>query len=469
MATFSPASGAETVDPATPEAGTVRLRSQSGDTYRSVVSHGSLVIEVTSLETQGFADEDAHRQVVAGTLARLDALEADGLGNRLVLLADENRVADLFNTQQTGVHQVYRVRDGEVQPAAGEVRAPEPDAIAPGIESLMQSSQGISVGGGVAFLSSWVGEFASEDEATAFVASLPASSDGALLVDPYYTPWEGEQATGGNGNGTWRVTGATQGGPFSGIVEVRQEGPYVVGIGWRTFGNVLPDPAVPATIADAQVACLAREGPCGAIPVDTVVPDTATPAPSPVADDGMIGSEAFGWSLPVDPSVWTVNEQFAESGYDFVEIQAGQSLVTFESVIDQSGDPEACILNEMRALQDLESHAVIEVGSDIPDDREAGLDGAHAWITYTVEPLADERADQEYTIRIDCYTLVEGGASLVMMHRAPRDAWAGERGKGDGLRDALELPDGVAGDAMLEAQPTWRWIMIDRHWIGRAA
>src|SRR5690606_13520334 len=109
-------------------------------------------------------------------------------------------------------------------------------------------------------------------------------------------PWETEQATGGDG--TWRVTGTTQSGPFSGIVEIRQEGPYVVGIGWRTFGNVLPDAAVPASVADAQVVCLAGEGPCGAIPVDSLVPDTATPAASPVADRGMISSEAFGWTVP---------------------------------------------------------------------------------------------------------------------------------------------------------------------------
>ena len=91
-------------------------------------------------------------------------------------------------------------------------------------------------------------------------------------------------------------------------------------------------------------------------------------------------------------------------------------------------------------LQDLEPHAVIELGSDDPDEVNAGLEPGHGWAVYTVEPLAEERADQEYTIRIDCYTVVDGAASLVVTHRAPRYEWEFERGKGQELRDALVLP-----------------------------
>jgi len=85
---------------------------------------------------------------------------------------------------------------------------------------------------------------------------------------------------------------------------------------------------------------------------------------------------------------------------------------------------------------------VIDLGSDI-DERPAGMERGHAWAIYTVEPLADERADQEYVIRFDCYTLIEGGANLVMSHRAPRDVWAEERAKGDEVRGGLQLPSGI--------------------------
>jgi hypothetical protein len=185
----------------------------------------------------------------------------------------------------------------------------------------------------------------------------------------------------------------------------------------------------------------------------------------------MIISAEFDWSLPVDPNTWVINEQFAEPGYDFAELQSGNSLVTLESVIDQHGDPQQCVLDEMHALREFEEHAVIELGSDDPDEVPAGLEPGHGWGIYTVEPLAEERADQEYTIRIDCYTIIDGGASLVVTQRAPRYEWEAEQEKGEELRDSLKLPGISAYRGILAWQQTnnWRCNVINRIWIGYAA
>jgi hypothetical protein len=121
-------------------------------------------------------------------------------------------------------------------------------------------------------------------------------------------------------------------------------------------------------------------------------------------------------------------------------------------------------------LQQFESSAVIELGSDDPDEVPAGSEQGHAWAIYTVEPLADERADQEYTIRIDCYTLIEGGANLVVTHRAPRDLWDVEREKGSDLRDTLTLPTAFRPDAIIASTTHyWRCDVINRPWIDFAA
>ncbi len=198
--------------------------------------------------------------------------------------------------------------------------------------------------------------------------------------------------------------------------------------------------------------------------MDPTTPAIAVPGPD------MVGSDEFGWSLPIDPGMWSIAEEFAEAGYDFIELRSGRSLVTVESVIDQHGDPQQCVVDELRDLQDFEEHAVIELGSDVAGERPAVMEAGHAWATYTIEPLAEERADQEYTIRIDCYTLVERGASLILTHRAPRYEWEGERLKGKALRDALELPSGNrrGGIIALKHPYNWRWIMIDKIWIGLA-
>jgi hypothetical protein len=96
---------------------------------------------------------------------------------------------------------------------------------------------------------------------------------------------------------------------------------------------------------------------------------------------------------------------------------------------------------------------------------------------YTVEPLQEERADQEYTVRIDCYALVPGEVSLVVTHTAPRELWTDERIKGERFRAALTLPD--ASTVAIATTPSAgdRWVSgrnpamgtIVRIWIPLAA
>lgn len=453
LADFSTTDDAEEAESAIQDASTIRLRSQGGDTWRSVTRYDRTIVEVVTLEAFGAADLDFHRLVIADTFDRLGELSshpAPGLAARAALIGNSDDVADLFNAQQTGVHQIYRLRDGEFQLAAGEMEVEDPGSKAPGLSQLYTSGQVVSFGHGNGFYSSWIGEFRSEADAASFVASLPENATGALLLDPYFTSWAGEASQSQGVPGLYRVSGTNESGSFSGTLEIRQRGLYVVGVGWRTFGNVLPSVDVTSRLMDAQITCLESDLPCPSVyPGDLLPPESATPvAPSADVGDGIVSAE-FGWSVNIDPQTWVVNERFAEPGYDFVEMQSGRSLVTLESVIDQHGNAQQCVLDEMRALQNLEEHAVIDLGSDDPGEAPAGLEERHGWAIYTVEPLAEERADQEYTIRFDCYTLVDGGASLIVTQRAPRGLWVTEREKGALLRANIVLPEGVVPDAMM--------------------
>lgn len=471
---FSASSEAEEVEPAIVDASTIHLTSQSGDTYRSVFRRERVVVEVVSLESFRAVDLAMHGRTLGDTYDRLGDMQvvsSPGLASQAVLITDGARLADPVDAHESGVHQLYRVRGGSVQPAAGELRPPEVEEIAPGLTRLYQASQGVTIGQGTGFYSSWVGEFESEEAAASFMAGLPVSAPGAMLPDPYFSLWENEQSTSQGVSGLYRVSGSSESGAFSGTLEIQRLGVFVIGIGWRTLGNALPSVDVTSRLMDAQLTCLLDPRPCVPVPLEELLPpDWATPA-APVTSGEMVGSEEFGWTLMVDPDEWTITEQFVESGYDFVELQSGQSLVTFESVLNQHGDPQQCVLDEMHALQEFEEHAEISLGSDVAEEEPAGLATGHGWATYTVEPLADERADQEYTVRIDCYTLIEGAASLVMTHRAPRDAWEWERDKGETLRRSLQIPVPLAQDAILyrPCLDHWRCKMIDRIWIGHAA
>lgn len=425
---------------------TVRLVSQSGDTLRTVFVRDRAVIEVISLERFEFVDAGVHRNVVAHTADRVEYLLQDpvmGLAPRAVRLVDGDALADFQNVQQSGVHHLYRIRDGKVQPAAGEPERVMPDDIADGIAQVYHASEGIRLGGGTGtgFISTWIGEFDADDSASAFLDGLANDGVTGPLIDPFFAIADGEQATSQGVAGLYRVTGVRDGQAYSGNLEVRQQGVHVVAIGFRTLGSALPSVDVTSRIMDHQLLCLERDEPCVPLDVaDLLTSPSATPvAPQGVTTDGVIISEEFGWSLQ-RPANWSVTEEFAEAGYDFVELVSGRSLVTVESVINQHGDVQQCVLEELDALREFESSAVIELGSDVDGEQPAGMASGHAWAIYTVEPLADERANQEYTVRFDCYSLIDGGANLVVIHRAPRYEWEIERLRGEEIRNAIALP-----------------------------
>lgn len=148
-------------------------------------------------------------------------------------------------------------------------------------------------------------------------------------------------------------------------------------------------------------------------------------------------------------------------------------------MVDHHGDPQQCVLDNLALLdalpEMLEERAVIDIGSDDPDERAAGLEQGHGWAVYTVEPLQEERADQEYTIRYDCFTLAPGDASLVVTHTAPRDLWTAERDKRERFRDGIGFPASSASTHVNPLAGDGRYLGrtlimgIPRIWIPRAA
>lgn len=124
-------------------------------------------------------------------------------------------------------------------------------------------------------------------------------------------------------------------------------------------------------------------------------------------------------------------------------------------MINYHGDPRQCVVDNLESLQILEEQAEITLGSDVEDEPPAGAESGHAWAIYAVEPLADARADQEYTIRIACLTLIQGDASLVVTHRAPRGDWDSEAPRGSAQREAIVLgPNSRSEDRLVKSPHT---------------
>jgi hypothetical protein len=382
------------------------------------------------------------------------------------------------------ITQHYRVLDEEVLPYGGEL---ETDDIAPeGVINLFVSRQQLGDDGYDHMIDITLASFESEAAAAAFALEPdPVLFPPTWIFEPEYG--ELEEVEPGVNIQAVRVDDDFL--RATGFRTVRVDGTTVQVVQWMASENALTSRAGMLEITDAQTTCL-DEAPtvCEPVPQELFpapvdadsaesgsYPDIGTPEPR-AGGDSVLASLAYGWEVDLPPDGWEITDvQFLNGEYYL--LQSGNSLLSIESVINRAATPEDCLLDEVGFLEEVEERSLITLGSDDPRESGAGLEQGHAWGVYTVEPLQEERADQEYTIRIDCYALVPGEVSLVVTHTAPRDQWTDERIKGERFRDALTLPD--ASSVALATTPSAgdRWVSgrtsamgtIVRIWIPLAA
>lgn len=430
----------EQQEPAVSDATTVQWVGESGEQLRTVVQDDNIVIEIVSLDATGEPDATVHSLIVQGTLDRLDEVRSSGsvgLSTMAISLADDDANADFFNAPQTGVHDIYRYRDQAVQPALGELEV-ENAGVNPGIESIYLSNSLVDTGTGYASISVALHQYNDPAALEDWYQSLVQGDPALQLVDPYFTIAAGETWTPQGVVGVYRVAGSFNGQDYSGIVEIRLQDDIVAVVGYRALGALLPDANITSELMDHQLECLRAQTLC---PPFTLVIDSIPPQATPIVSTPGNGSEQFGWSLPDLDEQWIVDEQFEEPGYDRTGLRNGVSIFILESVINHHGDPVQCVLDELHLLEEFEEHAVITVWEDADGNTEGGNTANQAWIVYRVEPLEEERADQEYVIRIDCFVLEPGSTNLVMQHIAPVDFWQDEQAKGQFLRESIEIPE----------------------------
>ncbi len=467
----TPLADAEPIEPAVDGGASWRMVTSQDDMLVTVARADRFVVVLVTAGRQRTPDTADHAAVVGATIMRVEQSTGTGLSRQFVLIDDDGLIPVAVATEDPLAHTWYRLLDDEVVPAAGELDAPAPDDIAPGVEEIAVSRQ-------TAELSSqnWVtagivtARFDSDADATAFQGVIRdpldffPESEAASGIDP-----------GTGGIAIEAISGESRvGGGYSGYRATVVEGEMLAQLTIRSTGSTVLDQASVERWAELQRQCLGN-GPCDAVPLVSLL---QTPDPSEVAeaelDAGSYRSPVAPWAVTFDTDVWTVTDTFAEGGYDYLYLRSQWLDATFETIVDHHGDPERCVLGELDRLREAEEHAVIEVGSDDPNESPGGLTSGHGWVVYTVEPLEEARADQEYVIRIDCYTVVEGSTSLVVQTRAPRDLWSDVAAEGEALRVQIEI-DGVSaseesGDPLAMFPGVRSDTMINRRpWVGAAA
>jgi hypothetical protein len=467
----APPAGAEERDPAVAGATTWRVVTSRDDLLVTVVRTGRFVIEVETAGRRRAPSAEEHAAAVVATLGRVEAAAGPGLSQRFVTVSDDRLIPVSVVTEYPLAHAWYRMIDGEVIPAAGELDPPAPSGIAAAVDTIVIERQTAELPS-----QSWVtagvvlAEFASPTDADAFEGVIRdpldffPTSETAKPVDPTTVTGEVEA-----------ISGETRvGGRYSGFRITIVERDTVAQLTVRSMGSTLIAQDAAERWAEVQRDCLAT-GRCDPVPLESLLktPDAATPA-GRAGGAGEYRSPVAPWSVAFDPATWRVDDTFAQGGYDYLYLRAEAMDATFETIVDHRGDPEQCVLGELDRLREDEEHARISVGSDDPSEAPGGLTGTHGWIVYTVEPLSDDRADQEYVIRIDCYTVEPGTTSLVVQVRAPRDRWAELAPAADALRSRIEI-EGVpvgreTGDLSGVASIARSDEMINRRpWVGIAA
>lgn len=445
------------------DAVSVSFVGEGGDSIRTVMRQGNVVVEIVSMDATGQPDSTEHDLIVEATAVRLDAVtQADqGISSSALQITPS---IDFANAEQTGFHGLYRFRDGQIQPALGELGAenlPVPEAVSKSYVSSFVSPAGVN---GIALTSIWITSYVNEDEATVALEAMD-QGNASDFADPFFDQLQDEAIT-VEAEGQLRVTGTLKGDPYSGYIRFEQRGTEIIVIAYRAVGSTLPNAGVVDSMMSQQLACLESATLCKPFELSTGASNLATPT----ARADAIFESPFGWMVSNLGPEWNVTDQMSESGYDMVELRHGQSLFMLESVINHHGEPVQCVLDELHNLQDFEEHADIRLWKDADGATEAGSEDGHAWSTYRVEPLSDERADQEYVTRIDCYSIPTAGANLIVTQIAPVDDWETERDAGDELRDTVSIPLAMRSHGSI-AVSTYdrRTAVIHFPWIDRAA
>lgn len=441
------ADGEERVDDGGIDHSTTATLHSSGDIgYQTILARGPLLIRIQTLGGRQEIALDDHLDIVrrsADHAASVLSAGQHGVSPYALRFLD----GDAQGATVSSVSSMYRVIDGTAQPVVGET---DPLAVPDGITSVYQTLTQVRFPEGETRLHSSLLTFGSDAAASQFGRAFVASPALPLVFSPFdhsltdiaYAP---DEAAGVIRFHAMAMSGGQEK-PASGTIALRRTGSVVhvlIAVGQDRHST--PQSAFPALMS-AQAGCLEAGSPCQPLPADLLVHiiGASNDQSTPEALDRANGytSEQFGWSIDPAGTGWVIEERESGGQYESISLRNGDSRATIESIVDHHGDPEQCILDELDDLRNEEEHADIRLWDD---DRVtgAGLEDGHGWITYTVEPLTSARADQEYAIRIDCYTLRPGVASLVIHHTAPRDTWPTERQKGDDLRERLTIHVGT--------------------------
>jgi hypothetical protein len=151
-------------------------------------------------------------------------------------------------------------------------------------------------------------------------------------------------------------------------------------------------------------------------------------------------SPTWGYRLAWDGDRWEAVQSTSDEAVDILFLQSRRSSLVLQSG-PFAGDPKECVSAVAGALSSEEGVDDWEPLEDDAGDPVAGETGGRAWAAFTLTFTADdgsEFADVDY---VECRTLVEGEAVLLILHNTSQDDFPDEAAKVESILETIELPD----------------------------
>jgi hypothetical protein len=173
------------------------------------------------------------------------------------------------------------------------------------------------------------------------------------------------------------------------------------------------------------------------------------------ADSGVAGdsyeSPTWGYGLEWDGDDWEVAEEVVGEGrigLDELVLEGGSATLTIAGFKGYDGDPEACLAGEVENLgleSGVSDHAPAEDRDGEPIAGESESGGVYGLYTLTRED--DDGDEQEWVQYVECRTLEEGEAVLLIVLEVPARDYEDVV---DSLRDVLDSIEMSGGSDDLE-------------------
>jgi hypothetical protein len=137
--------------------------------------------------------------------------------------------------------------------------------------------------------------------------------------------------------------------------------------------------------------------------------------------EGEYTSPTYGYTLTYDDSVWQKSTETSDKSGDYFELTNGTSTFSLQG-FDSTEDVDSCVPDQLAYYKSNSNYSKVSIAKDTNGDDMQGTTNAGGgwgliWVTYT----DDSGKSQDYSIYVECRSIVKGKSLLQITQIVPFD------------------------------------------------